>query len=135
MDRLWSSLYKEAKKRINSRELSPFIEYGNNVCTILSENEKIYFGVSVTSNTAIKCSAEKNAILMMLNSGESKIKRMVILNELEEVIPPSEECLSYLTELNYDLDKIEILINYEKEKVVTLKELLPAWWGTYRNKK
>ena len=135
MDKVWTTLYKEAKKRINVKDVPPFIEYGNNVCTILSGKDNIYYGVSVTSTTAIHSNAEKNAILMMFNQGETTLKKMVILNELEEVIPPTEECLNYLVELNSDLDSIEILVDYEKEKVSTLRELLPNWWGTYRNKK
>ena len=115
MDKIWTTLYKEAKKRIQVKDVPPFIEYGNHVCAILSGNDNIYHGVSVTSSTAIK--------------------KMVILNELEEVIPPTEDCLNYMIELNVDLDSIEVLLDYDKEIVTTLKDLLPDWWGTYRNRK
>ena len=135
MDKIWTELYKDAKKRINVKNVPPFIEYGNHVCTILSGSDRIYHGVSVTSSTAINSNAEKNAILMMFNEGETVLKKMVILNELEEVIPPTEDCLNYLIELTCDLDSIEILLDYEKEEITTLKNLLPDWWGTYRNKK
>lgn len=135
MDKIWTTLYKEAKKRIKVKNVPPFIEYGNHVCTILSGEDNIYHGVSVTSSTAINSNAEKNAILMMFNEGETVIKKMVILNELEEVIPPTEDCLNYMIELNTDLDSIEVLLDYDKEEVTTLKNLLPDWWGTYRNKK
>lgn len=135
MDKIWTTLYKEAKKRIQVKNVPPFIEYGNHVCAILSGNDNIYHGVSVTSSTAINSNAEKNAILMMFNEGETVLKKMVILNELEEVIPPTEDCLYYLIELNCDLDSIEILLDYEKEEITTLRNLLPDWWGTYRNKK
>lgn len=135
MDKIWTTLYKEAKKRIQVKNVPPFIEYGNHVCAILSGNDNIYHGVSVTSSTAINSNAEKNAILMMFNEGETILKKMVILNELEEVIPPTEDCLNYMIELNQDLDDIEVLLDYDKEQVTTLKNLLPTWWGTYRNKK
>lgn len=135
MDKIWTTLYKEAKKRIKVKNVPPFIEYGNHVCTILSGEDNIYHGVSVTSSTAINSNAEKNAILMMFNEGETVIKKMVILNELEEVIPPTEDCLNYMIELNTDLDSIEVLLDYDKEEVTTLRNLLPDWWGTYRNKK
>lgn len=135
MDKIWTTLYKEAKKRIQVKDVPPFIEYGNHVCTILSGNDNIYHGVSVTSSTAINSNAEKNAILMMFNEGETVLKKMVILNELEEVIPPTEDCLNYMIELNVDLDSIEVLLDYDKEIVTTLKDLLPDWWGTYRNRK
>ena len=127
--------YQIAKKRIKVKNVPPFIEYGYHVCTILSGEDNIYHGVSVTSSTAINSNAEKNAILMMFNEGETVIKKMVILNELEEVIPPTEDCLNYMIELNTDLDSIEVLLDYDKEEVTTLKNLLPDWWGTYRNKK
>lgn len=135
MDKIWTTLYKEAKKRIQVKNVPPFIEYGNHVCAILSGNDNIYHGVSVTSSTAINSNAEKNAILMMFNEGETILKKMVILNELEEVIPPTEDCLNYMIELNQDLNDIEVLLDYDKEQVTTLKNLLPTWWGTYRNKK
>ena len=135
MDKIWTTLYKEAKKRIQVKNVPPFIEYGNHVCTILSGEDHIYHGVSVTSSTAINSNAEKNAILMMFNEGETVLKKIVILNELEEVIPPTEDCLNYLIELNCDLDSIEILLDYEKEQITTLRNLLPNWWGTYRNNK
>ena len=135
MEKIWNVLYKEAKKRINVKNLPPFIEYGNHVCTILSGENNIYHGVSVTSSTGINSNAEKNAILMMFNEGETILKKMVILNELEEVILPTEECLNYITELNCDLDDIEVLVDYEKEEITTIKNLLPSWWGTYRNKR
>lgn len=135
MERYWSTLYKEAKNNIKAKSIPPFIEYGNNSCAILSGSDKIYTGVSIASNTSIGSSAEKAAITSMFNNGENSIKRMVILNELEEVILPSPDCFEYLIELTNNLDELEILTNYERKEFVTLKELIPKWWGTYRNKK
>lgn len=135
MDKLWLTLYKEAKKRINVNNIPPFIEYGNCCCAILSGTDKIYCGINISSNTNVNCTAEKSAITMMLNNGEKEVKKMVIINELEELIAPSEDCIEYLIELNNNLKNIEILIDLEKEKIVTLEDVLPSWWGTYRNKK
>ena len=135
MEKIWTELYKEARKRIKVNTVPPFIEYGHHVCAIESGKGNIYYGVSVTSSTAIDSNAEKNAILMMFNEGETTIKKMVILNELEEVILPTEDCLNYLVELNSDLDSLEILLDYDKEEISTLRSLLPVWWGTYRNRK
>ncbi|MBO7078887.1 MAG: cytidine deaminase, partial [Bacilli bacterium] len=82
----------------------------------------------------ISTSAEKSAVISMINNGENSITKLVILNELEEIIPPSIECLDYLLELSSSYGNIDILINEtgESKKVI---ELLPDWWGTYRNKK
>ncbi len=135
MDKVWLELYNSAQKHICASSISPFIEYGNNVCTILGSNNKIYYGVSITSNTNINCSAEKNAITNMLNDNENIIKKMVILNELEEVILPSEDSIEYLLELCVHSDDMEILVDIDKNVVKKLTELIPDWWGTYRNHK
>ena len=134
MERIWSTLIKTAKEKINSREINPFIEYGNNSCAILTDSNNIYSGVSIASNSTINTSAEKSAIVSMINNGENKIIKMVILNELEEIIPPSIECLDYLLELSPSYGTAEVLINEngESKKII---DLLPDWWGTYRNSK
>ncbi len=135
MDFLWFELYDKAKEKLNASCISPFIEYGNNSCAILGSNNKIYSGISITSNSNINCSAEKSAISSMLNDGEKIIKRIVILNELEEIIEPSEESLEYLLELCENADDLEVLIDLDRKIVKSLKNLLPDWWGTYRNLK
>ena len=135
MEKSWSSLYKEAKSKINVKSIPPFIESGNISCAILSGNNNIYTGVNISTNTSLSSSAERNAISLLLNNGEKTIKKIVILNELEELIKPSEDCLEYLYELCEDIDETEVLIDYEQKESLTIRELIPNWWGTYRNKK
>jgi cytidine deaminase len=135
MEKSWSSLYKEAKSKINVQSILPFIESGNISCAILSGNNNIYTGVNISTNTSLSSSAERNAISLLLNNGEKTIKKIVILNELEELIKPSEDCLEYLYELCEDIDETEVLIDYEQKESLTIRELIPNWWGTYRNKK
>lgn len=135
MDKIWTALCKEAKNKIKTQEISPFIEYGNYACAILSSENKIYSGVSITSTTGLNSSAEKSAITSMFNNGEKIIEKIVIMNELEELISPSVDCLEFLLELNSNPSNIEILLDLESMKVVKLSDLIPDWWGTYRNKK
>ena len=135
MERVWYSLIKEAKKKVNTKRIPPFIEYGNNSCALLTDSNNIYTGVSITSNSNLSSSAEKSAVTNMLNNFENKITKMVILNELEELMTPSIDCLEYLLELGVEFGSIEVLINYDTQETKTIKELLPDWWGTYRNKK
>ena len=134
MERIWTTLIKEAKSKIDAHEIEPFIEYGNNSCAILTDNNNIYTGVNIISNSNINTSAEKSAVINMINNGEKNITRMVILNELEEIIPPSIQCLDYLLELSSSYGEVEILLSEsgESKKII---ELLPDWWGTYRNSK
>ncbi|HAB66203.1 MAG TPA: hypothetical protein DCE23_02425 [Firmicutes bacterium] len=135
MERIWNELYRAAKSKLKGKEISPFIEYGNSSCAILGGNDKIYTGINVKSSTSINSSAEKNAIVAMLNDGEHVLKKMVLLNELEEVIEPSDEYYGYLLELSNGIDDIEVLVNYEKKEIKKMVDLLPDWWGTYRVKK
>lgn len=135
MDYLWLELYENAKEKLNASCISPFIEYGNNSCAILGSNNKIYSGISITSNSNINCSAEKSAITSMLNDNEKVIKRIVILNELEEIIYPSEDSLEYLLELCINAEDLEVLVDLDKKVIKKLSDLLPDWWGTYRNTK
>lgn len=131
----WISLYNEAKKKLNTEIISPFIEYGNTSCAILGSNDKIYSGLSITSNTGINSSAEKSAVTAMINDLENNILRIVILNELEEIIMPAEKSLEYLLELCENSDEVEVLVNLEEEKSIKLSSLIPDWWGTFRLKK
>lgn len=135
MEKIWHDLYRLAKNKIDAKEIPPFISYGNTACAIESTNGQMYVGVGIVSNSSLNTIAEKNAITAMLNNGECKIRKMVILNELEEVIPPSPECLDYLLNLEEDFGSIEVLINYSEKKIVKLLDILPSWWGTYRNPK
>lgn len=131
----WINLYNEAKNKLNAQEISPFIEFGNNSCAILGSNNKIYSGLSITSNTGIGCSAEKSAVTSMINDSIRKFTKIVVLNELEEIITPSSKSLEYLLELCDNPDNVEVLTNLEKETCVKLSSLIPDWWGTFRLKK
>ncbi len=135
MDRIWHSLYKEAKNRINTKEIPPFIEYGSNSCAILTTKNNIYTGTSIISNTNLNSTAERSAITNMLNNGESQITRIVILNELEELIKPSTDCLECLLELGTEFGGIDILLDAKDGTTAKLIDVVPPWWGTYRNKK
>ena len=135
MERIWYSLIKEAKKKINVHEIPPFIEYGNNSCALLTDSNNIYTGISIKSNSGISNSAEKSAIINMLSNSETKITKMVILNELEELIKPSVDCIEYILDLGVNYGDTEILLDYETQETKKINEILPDWWGTYRNKK
>ena len=134
MEKVWNDLLLSARKKIDTKKIDPFIEYGHIACSILTDKDNIYTAINIKSNTEIDSSAEKNAISMMLNNGEKVIKKMVIVNELEEIIKPSEECYDYLLELGESFGDIEILLDEKKETIKRIIEILPDWWGTYRIK-
>lgn len=76
--------------------------------------------------------AERNAIANMITNGESKIDKVVAVMEDGKVGSPCGACKEYMMQLDKDSGNIEILVDYESRNTVTLKELIPDWWGYSR---
>lgn len=129
MNREWNKLFVEAKKKINSKEISPFIEIGSCACAIETNDNNIYTGITITTST-FNNNAETNAILNMINHGENKIKKILVINELEELIIPCEEGIKNILELDIEPENVELIL---EDKIVTLSSILPDWWGTFRS--
>ena len=65
----------------------------------------------------------------MLTCGENSIRRVVAINWDDKAMPPCGACRELMTQLmreNYQT--IEILLDYEKERIVTLRDLTPERW-------
>ena len=135
MQKEWLEMFEKARRIISPKEVSPFITFVNHSCAILTSFKNIYTSVNISSSLDISSTAEKNAITQMLNNGEYKIKKILLLNELEEVILPSQDCFECLVELCDNVNDIEILTDLNDFKTIKLSELLPDWWGTLREKK
>lgn len=135
MKNSWDILYETALKQLHNTEIPPFIKIGQNSCCLLARSNNAYVGVNVSSNTSLNGCAEKNAMIAMLNNGEYQIQKMVILNELEELITPCETCIENLLELSPENDSIEILLDIKTYKTIKLEDIMPGWWGTYKQKR
>ena len=65
----------------------------------------------------------------MLTHGENAIKRVVAVNWDGKVMAPCGACREVMVQLMPDgYRNIEIMLDYEKNGVVTLGELTPEWW-------
>ncbi len=129
MKKIWNELYNAAKKVLNPRKVSSIIEAGEVSAAIEAETGKIYVGVCVDSACSLGICAERNAIFNMITNGESKIKRVVVINWDGKVISPCGACRELMSQLMpSDYKKIEIMLDYEKCKIVTLGDLTPEWW-------
>lgn len=135
MKKDWDILFETAAKQLKNKEIPPFIKVGQNSCCILAKSNNAYVGLNILTTTSLSSCAEKNAIVAMLNNGEYEIKKIVILNELEELILPCQSCVENLLELKPKDETIEILIDLKDYKTIKIEDLLPAWWGTYKQKK
>lgn len=129
MDNTWNKLYDAAKQVLNPQEISKMIEAGGVAAAIESTSGKIYVGVCVDTACTLGICAERNAIFHMITNGENAIRRVIAINRTGKVIPPCGACREFMTQLMPDSYRtVEIMMDYETNKVVTLSELTPEWW-------
>ena len=129
MDNTWNKLYDAAKQVLNPREISKMIEAGGVAAAIESTSGKIYVGVCVDTACTLGICAERNAIFHMITNGENAIRRVIVINRTGKAIPPCGACREFMTQLMPDsYHTVEIMMDYETNKVVTLGELTPEWW-------
>ena len=124
----------KAYKLNHQHNISPFINSGYITCVIESNNNNIYYGTNIVTGSKIAMCAEKSAISSMVSNQDYIIKRMVLVNELGELLLPCENCLEYLLDFS-DQEGFEVLTAVEKGKTVNIHDLLPDYWGTFRASK
>lgn len=128
-DSTWEKMYIAARKVQKERELSSLVEAGSVSAALLTEKENIYVGVCIDTACSLGMCAERNAIANMITNGENSICRIIAVNRSGKAIPPCGACREFMTQLLPESYRsIEIMLDYEKEKVVTLGELTPEWW-------
>lgn len=129
MDNIWNELYSAAMEVLNPRKLSRTVDAGGVSAAVESVSGKIYVGVCIDTACTLGICAERNAIFHMITNGENAIRRVIAVNRNGKVIPPCGACREFMTQLMPDSYRsIEIMLDYENEKIVTLGSLTPEWW-------
>ena len=129
MDKIWNELYGAAKAVLKSRNVSSIIEAGGVAAAIESASGKIYVGVCIDGACTLGICAERNAIFNMITNGEDAMKRVIAINWDGKAMPPCGACRELMSQLmpeNYKI--IEVMMDYENGRVVTLGDLTPEWW-------
>lgn len=129
MNEIWNELYNAAAKVLKPREVSRVIEAGGVAAAVESTSGKIYVGVCVDTACTLGICAERNAIFNMITNGEDSIRRVIAIGRDGKAMAPCGACREFMTQLmpeNYR--GIEVMLDYEKGRVVTLGELTPEWW-------
>lgn len=129
---IWGKLYNEAKKVQNERNISPFIDAGGVSAAILTKSGNIYVGVCIDTCSGLGMCAERNAMANMITNGEFEIDKVVAIIPDGSVGAPCGACREFMMQLHKDSGNIEILMDYEKRRIVKLCELVPEWWGKER---
>ena len=125
----WDEMYQTAKAVQNERKISDYIEAGSVASAILSAEGKIYTGVCIDTCSTLGICAERNAIFNMITNGEQKIKRVLTIMPNGKTGTPCGACRELLIQLMpNDYKEIEIMLDYENKKVITLGEITPNWW-------
>lgn len=128
-DDTWDKMYIAARAVQNKRAISPLVEAGDVSAAILTENDNIYVGVCIDTACSLGMCAERNAIAEMITHGENSIRRVITVDQRGKAISPCGVCREFMAQLMPDnYHSIELMLDYEKRKVVTLGELTPNWW-------
>ena len=129
MENTWARLYDAAKAVLHPRKVSEWMEAGGVAAAIESASGKIYTGVCVDGACTLGICAERNAIFHMLTCGEDAIRRVIAVNWDGKAMPPCGACRELMAQLMPENYKgIEIMLDYEAGRVVTLGALTPEWW-------
>ena len=129
MDECWSRLYDAARAVLNPRKISEWMEAGGVAAAVEAESGRIYTGVCVDGACTLGVCAERNAIFNMITNGESRIKRVIAVGWDGRAMPPCGACRELMAQLMpKDYRGIEIMLNTEKNEIVTLGALTPSWW-------
>ncbi len=132
MDKVWNEMYEAAKSVQNARRISKYITGGEVSAAILSDTGKIYTGVCIDTNSTLGICAERNAIFNMITNGEYTITKVLALLPDGTSGAPCGACRELMVQLMPDSYKsIEIMLDYENEKIITLGEITPEWWINY----
>lgn len=129
MEKVWEDLYKAAKNVQNLREVSERIYAGGVAAAIEASSGKIYTGVCVDTSCTLGICAERNAIFNMITNGDNEVKRVLAIMSDGKTGAPCGACRELITQLMpKSYQHVEIMLDYKKEKVVTLGELTLEWW-------
>ena len=129
MNSIWKEMYQAAKKVQNPRKISDYVEAGGVAAAVLSLSGRIYTGVCIDTSSTLGICAERNAIFNMITNGEQNIKKVLAIMPNGKTGAPCGACRELMVQLMPDnYQEIEILLDFETEKVITLGELTPEWW-------
>ena len=125
----WKELYEMAISKNNPQVISPFTSSGYITCLIYSTHGNVYIGSNIISTTALKMTAEENALVKMITNQDYTISKMLLINEIGEILQPDAKSFYFLLDFIDNNSELLTSVDYETKKV---SSLLPEWWGTFR---
>ncbi len=125
----WTRMNEEAGSVHNDRKISNYVEAGGVAAAVMSSSGKIYTGVCVDTCCSLGICAERNAVFNMLTHGEQEIEKVLVVMGNGKNGAPCGACRELMVQLMPErYGEIQIMMDYEQDRVVTLGELTPEWW-------
>ena len=127
---------EEMKKRLIEMAIeklpnsyAPYSRY-NVAAAALFDSGNIYTGVNVESaSLGMTICAERNAIFNMITNGEYVIEKVIAILPDGSSGAPCGACRELMVQLMPENYKgVEVMMDYKRERIVTLGELTPEWW-------
>ena len=129
MEEIWIKLYEAAKAVQEERKISDYVTAGEVAAAIESESGKIYTGVCIDTASTLGICAERNAMFNMITNGENRIKRVLAILPNGKCGAPCGACREFMVQLmSKDYKDVEIMLDYEKGKIIKLGDITPEWW-------
>lgn len=128
---VWDDLYNIAVRNLKPTT-EEFIDYGGVSAAILTEDNNIYTGVCIDTSCSIGMCAERNAISSMINNGETTIKKIVCIGRKKNYMLPCGVCCELMLQMSEKNKDLEIMVS--DNKIMTLKEIFPNWWGSFEER-
>jgi cytidine deaminase len=105
------------------------ITCGEVSAAVLSGSGKIYTGVCIDTCSTLGICAERNAIFNMITNGENEIDKVLCILPDGKSGAPCGACRELMVQLMPGkYYGIEIMMDMETERIMTLGELTPEWW-------
>ena len=129
MDSIWNEMYSAAKAVLNERRISEYVTCGEVSAAVLSGSGKIYTGVCIDTCSTLGMCAERNAIFNMITNGEQEIDKVLCILPDGSNGAPCGACRELMVQLMPGKYKdIEIMLDLNTGRTVTLGEITPEWW-------
>ncbi len=126
---VWEEMYRAARSVQNERRISDYVEAGCVAAAVLSAGGTIYTGVCIDTCSTLGICAERNAIFNMITNGEHEIEKVLAVMPDGRTGPPCGACRELMVQLMpRSYRRIEIMLDYENRRTVSLGEPTPQWW-------
>lgn len=129
MKQIWKEMYEAARAVQHDREISERISAGCVAAAVESTSGNIFVGICVDTSCSLGICAERNAIFHMITCGEDEIRRVLAVMPDGKAGAPCGACRELLAQMAPGrYQDIEIMLDYDTGKTVTLGEITPEWW-------